>query len=116
MRNVASLFDCMGVCVGGLSMYYLLLQKLTAQFSSIAETSIDPELDKTLMPPEWLTTDQQQRSPYLPQIGDEVMYFFQGHRLYVEEVRKIELYEIKNLPWDKIPNLRVSFGMLSVAC
>ena len=40
----------------------------------------------------------------MPQIGDEVVYFSQGHRLYVEAVKKTFAYEIDetSLPWNNI--------------
>ncbi|CAF4292860.1 unnamed protein product, partial [Adineta steineri] len=54
-------------------------------------------------PPEWLTRTTAQCSPYIPQIGDMVMYFVQGHELYINEVKDKKMYEIdeKTLPWNK---------------
>ena len=73
----------------------------------MTEDSTDGERRDPNILPEWLTTDQPHRSPYFPQMGDEVMYFYQGHKLYVEEVMKEKLYEPKNLPWDRVPHLKV---------
>ena len=55
-------------------------------------------------PPEWLTSSKAKRSPYVPQIGDEVVYFRQGHELYAEAVRSVNAYEIdeSSLPWSLV--------------
>lgn len=36
------------------------------------------------------------KSPYVPQIGDEVVYFRQGHELYLEAVQNQNAYELKD--------------------
>lgn len=48
------------------------------------------------------------KAPYFPQMGDEVVYFRQGHQLYVDAVRNKTLYDInpKEFPWSKV-NLKV---------
>lgn len=82
---------------------------MKAQFeSSINEASREEFIDM-IRPPDWLTSDQPRKSPYFPQMGDEVIYFFQGHQKYMEEVKKHELYKLEKtpLPWDKVPHLRV---------
>ena len=55
-------------------------------------------------PPEWLTGTKPKKSPYVPQIGDEVVYFSQGHRLYVDAVKNTSAYEIDetSLPWNSV--------------
>ena len=60
-------------------------------------------------PPEWLTRKMPQFSPYVPQIGDIVMYFIQGHELYINEVKEKKMYEIdeKTLPWNKGESMEV---------
>ena len=52
-------------------------------------------------PPEWLTSTKPKKSPYVPQMGDSVVYFRQGHELYVDEVKKSGVYKIDedSLPW-----------------
>eukprot|EP00794_Sanderia_malayensis_P000318 gene318-948_t len=45
-------------------------------------------------PPEWITSSQPQKSPYVPQIGDEVYYLRQGHELYVNAVLERKVYNI----------------------
>ncbi|XP_025097468.1 PH-interacting protein-like isoform X2 [Pomacea canaliculata] len=67
------------------------------------------ELKEEFRPPEWLTGTIPRKTPYVPQMGDEVMYFRQGHELYLQAVLRHNAYEINpnmNQPWHKIPNLR----------
>jgi hypothetical protein len=61
-------------------------------------------------PPEWLTRTNAQSPPYIPQIGDIVMYFIQGHELYINEVKEKKMYDIdeKTLPWNKCDSIDVS--------
>ena len=65
------------------------------------------------MPPEWLTGTIPRKTPFVPQMGDEVMYFRQGHELYLQAVERHKSYEISSnicLPWQKNPHLRVGPG------
>ena len=69
------------------------------------------ELPEAFRPPEWLTECVPRKTPYHPQIGDELVYFRQGHALYVQAVKNRDVYNIdvnKNQPWHKNTNLRVS--------
>jgi hypothetical protein len=54
-------------------------------------------------PPEWLTSSRPKKSPYVPQIGDEVVYFKQGHQLYLNAVRTYNIYELNECEM-KLPN------------
>ena len=75
------------------------------------------ELPEEFRPSEWLTNTIPRKAPYVPQMGDEIIYFRQGHRLYLEAVKKKKPYEVninKNQPWHKISDLRVSEPFLSV--
>ena len=67
-------------------------------------SSVLKELPVEYRPPEWLTGTKPKKSPYVPQIGDEVVYFSQGHRLYVEAVKNTSAYEIDDtsLPWNNV--------------
>ena len=50
------------------------------------------------------------KAPYVPQMGDEVVYFRQGHEQYLKVVGQRKAYQVnpeKNQPWHKFPNLRV---------
>ena len=71
------------------------------------------EIPEEFRPPEWLTETFPKKAPYFPQMGDELIYFMQGHMLYVEAVMNRKLYAVdkRNLPWNRTINkLRVSVG------
>uniref|UniRef100_A0A8C3K4P4 Bromodomain and WD repeat-containing protein 1 n=1 Tax=Calidris pygmaea TaxID=425635 RepID=A0A8C3K4P4_9CHAR len=55
-------------------------------------------------PPVWITDTALRRSPFVPQMGDEVIYFRQGHEAYIEAVRKNNIYELNphKEPWRKV--------------
>ena len=69
------------------------------------------ELPEELRPSDWLSNTIPRKAPYVPQMGDEVIYFRQGHGQYVRVVNEQKVYDInpdKNQPWHKL-KLRVSF-------
>ena len=97
----------------------LLLQKRTEKNSSDDDEENDEddndEIPEDFFPPKWLTDVYPRKAPYVPQMGDEVIYFRQGHEQYVHAVKKNNVYNVnpyKNQPWHKIPNLRVSRFLL----
>uniref|UniRef100_G1RRQ8 Bromodomain and WD repeat domain containing 1 n=1 Tax=Nomascus leucogenys TaxID=61853 RepID=G1RRQ8_NOMLE len=55
-------------------------------------------------PPVWITDTTLRKSPFVPQMGDEVIYFRQGHEAYVEAVRRNNIYELNpnKEPWRKM--------------
>ncbi|XP_053773178.1 bromodomain and WD repeat-containing protein 1 isoform X3 [Desmodus rotundus] len=55
-------------------------------------------------PPVWITDTTLRRSPFVPQMGDEVIYFRQGHEAYIEAVRRNNIYELNRNkePWRKM--------------
>ncbi|XP_068930949.1 bromodomain and WD repeat-containing protein 1 isoform X2 [Petaurus breviceps papuanus] len=55
-------------------------------------------------PPVWITDTTLRKSPFVPQMGDEVIYFRQGHEAYVEAVRRNNIYELNpnKEPWKKM--------------
>uniref|UniRef100_A0A3P8XZC1 Bromo domain-containing protein n=1 Tax=Esox lucius TaxID=8010 RepID=A0A3P8XZC1_ESOLU len=59
------------------------------------------------LPPSWIMETTPRRSPFVPQMGDELMYFRQGHQAYVRAVRRAKAYSInpQKQPWNKL-NLR----------
>lgn len=64
-----------------------------------------------MRPPEWITTVIPRKAPFVPQMGDEVVYFRQGHEQYLHAVERKKVYKVdldKNQPWHKIPYLKVS--------
>ncbi|KAM9003270.1 PH-interacting protein isoform X1 [Sarcophilus harrisii] len=56
------------------------------------------------LPSVWITDTVPRRCPFVPQMGDEVYYFRQGHEAYVEMARKNKIYSInpKKQPWHKM--------------
>uniref|UniRef100_A0A8C8EVW1 Bromo domain-containing protein n=1 Tax=Oncorhynchus tshawytscha TaxID=74940 RepID=A0A8C8EVW1_ONCTS len=59
------------------------------------------------LPPSWIMETIPRRSPFVPQMGDELMYFRQGHQAYVRAVHRAKAYSInpQKQPWNKL-NLR----------
>ncbi|XP_058517601.1 bromodomain and WD repeat-containing protein 1 [Ochotona princeps] len=55
-------------------------------------------------PPVWITDTALRKSPFVPQMGDEVIYFRQGHEAYIEAVRRSNIYELNpsKEPWRKM--------------
>ncbi|ELW67902.1 Bromodomain and WD repeat-containing protein 1 [Tupaia chinensis] len=55
-------------------------------------------------PPVWITDTTLRKSPFVPQMGDEVIYFRQGHEAYIEAVRRNNIYEVNpnKEPWRKM--------------
>ncbi|KAF3816064.1 hypothetical protein GH733_016166 [Mirounga leonina] len=55
-------------------------------------------------PPVWITDTTLRKSPFVPQMGDEVIYFRQGHEAYIEAVRRNKIYELNpnKEPWRKM--------------
>ncbi|XP_065649848.1 PH-interacting protein-like isoform X3 [Hydra vulgaris] len=47
-------------------------------------------------PTEWILSTHSKKFPYFPQIGDEVYYLWQGHKLYVKQVIELNEYEIQD--------------------
>ncbi|KAK4329631.1 hypothetical protein Pmani_000034 [Petrolisthes manimaculis] len=64
------------------------------------------EIPEEFRPPEWLTEIYPKKAPYFPQMGDELIYFMQGHMLYAEAVMNRHLYTVdqRNLPWTRTVN------------
>ncbi|XP_030054921.1 PH-interacting protein [Microcaecilia unicolor] len=56
------------------------------------------------LPSVWITDTAPRRCPFVPQMGDEVYYFRQGHDAYVEMAKKNRIYSInpKKQPWHKM--------------
>ncbi|XP_063161419.1 bromodomain and WD repeat-containing protein 1 [Candoia aspera] len=66
--------------------------------------SVDQAWSSDFHPPDWITNIRLRRSPFVPQMGDEVIYFRQGHEAYIEAVRKNNIYELNphKEPWRKM--------------
>ncbi|KRT78658.1 WD40 domain-containing protein, partial [Oryctes borbonicus] len=61
------------------------------------------EVPENYKPSDWLGETMPKKVPYFPQMGDEVVYFRQGHQLYVNAVQTKKVYEMnaKDFPWMK---------------
>uniref|UniRef100_A0A8C0NT25 Bromo domain-containing protein n=1 Tax=Canis lupus familiaris TaxID=9615 RepID=A0A8C0NT25_CANLF len=53
---------------------------------------------------QWILDTIPRRSPFVPQMGDELIYFRQGHEAYVRAVRKSKIYSLnlQKQPWNKM--------------
>lgn len=62
------------------------------------------EIPDEYKPPEWLSEVIPKKAPYYPQMGDEVVYFRQGHERYFEHVKNKKLYALtgKFEPWQQL--------------
>ncbi|KAJ8400340.1 hypothetical protein AAFF_G00397230 [Aldrovandia affinis] len=69
-----------------------------------ARPSINREVSNEFRPSPWITDVIPRKSPFVPQMGDEVIYFRQGHEAYVEAVSRNNLYPInlEKQPWRKM--------------
>ncbi|XP_069749711.1 bromodomain and WD repeat-containing protein 3-like isoform X4 [Narcine bancroftii] len=56
------------------------------------------------IPPTWIRDTVPRRSPFVPQMGDEAIYFRQGHEAYVKAVKKAKIYyvNLQKQPWIKL--------------
>ncbi|CAH1798894.1 unnamed protein product [Owenia fusiformis] len=80
-------------------------RKKTTKQQHLAIQGSPQELPEEFRPPEWLTGTIPRKAPYVPQMGDEVIYFFQGHQVYVNAVKNHKAYDInpnKGQPWHKL--------------
>uniref|UniRef100_A0A665TVY9 Bromodomain and WD repeat domain containing 1 n=1 Tax=Echeneis naucrates TaxID=173247 RepID=A0A665TVY9_ECHNA len=68
------------------------------------EEKPEKKMSNEFRPSPWITDVIPRRSPFVPQMGDEVIYFRQGHEAYVEAVSRSELYPINldKQPWKKM--------------
>ncbi|XP_077165128.1 bromodomain and WD repeat-containing protein 3 isoform X4 [Paroedura picta] len=66
--------------------------------------SMDGEPSEEWFAPHWILDTIPRRSPFVPQMGDEIIYFRQGHEAYVRAVRKARAYSIslQKQPWNKM--------------
>lgn len=76
---------------------------------------VQGEIPDVYKPSEWLAETKPRKAPYCPQMGDEIVYFRQGHQLYVDAVQSKKVYEVnpKDLPWIKA-KLKVCFCAIPV--
>ncbi|XP_053988016.1 PH-interacting protein [Hylaeus volcanicus] len=62
------------------------------------------EVPEAFRPSEWLTEIIPRKAPYYPQMGDEIVYFRQGHQFYLDAVKNKKVYELgpRCEPWNKV--------------
>ncbi|CAF0748059.1 unnamed protein product [Brachionus calyciflorus] len=79
------------------------VKKIPKSNSKNYKLNVITETSSDYSPPDWLTSSRPRKTPYVPQIGDEIVYFRQGHELYLQAVRDKKIYEIdeKTLPSNK---------------
>ena len=116
-KKCVNVFKCKSLEVTLKSYMFTLKKKQTSREAAALPGKTPEEMQSLLVkfrPPDWLTDVIPRKSPYFPQMGDEVMYFRQGHELYVKAVESRKVYPIdpnKNQAWHKYPSLRVSVVM-----
>uniref|UniRef100_A0A670JXD1 Bromodomain and WD repeat domain containing 3 n=1 Tax=Podarcis muralis TaxID=64176 RepID=A0A670JXD1_PODMU len=78
--------------------------KQTRKKKPSGRLSMDGEPTEEWFAPHWILDTIPRRSPFVPQMGDEVIYFRQGHEAYVRAVRKAKIYSVnmQKQPWNKI--------------
>lgn len=65
-------------------------------------TDANGEIPELYRPAEWLSEVIPRKAPYYPQMGDEVVYFRQGHASYLDAVRLKKVYKLSHSsePWN----------------
>ncbi|XP_017020203.1 bromodomain and WD repeat-containing protein 3 [Drosophila kikkawai] len=65
-------------------------------------TDANGEIPELYRPAEWLSEVIPRKAPYYPQMGDEVVYFRQGHAKYLDAVRTKKVYKLSHSsePWN----------------
>jgi len=68
----------------------------------IPPTAPNGEIPELYRPAEWLSEVIPRKAPYYPQMGDEIVYFRQGHQRYLEAVRLKKVYKLSHSsePWN----------------
>ena len=78
-----------------------------------AATTENEELDGDTGPiSQWFKMTRPEHTPYSPQLGDDLVYFYQGHLLYLNQVKDRKLYPVdveRDAPWSKYNYIKVSF-------
>ncbi|XP_055500126.1 bromodomain and WD repeat-containing protein 3 isoform X1 [Leucoraja erinacea] len=68
------------------------------------ELALDGVPVEEWIPPAWISDTVPRRSPFVPQMGEEAVYFRQGHEAYVKAVKKAKIYNVnlQKQPWIKL--------------
>uniref|UniRef100_A0A8C9F7K3 Bromodomain and WD repeat domain containing 1 n=1 Tax=Pavo cristatus TaxID=9049 RepID=A0A8C9F7K3_PAVCR len=85
-------------------VYHVYFRCLSNLQANTPTQPVNSELSYDWHPPVWITDTALRRSPFVPQMGDEVIYFRQGHEAYIEAVRRNNIYELNphKEPWRKV--------------
>ncbi|XP_075710726.1 bromodomain and WD repeat-containing protein 1 [Rhinoderma darwinii] len=64
---------------------------------------LNREMSNDWRPSKWITDTTPRQSPFVPQMGDEIVYFRQGHEGYINAVQRSNLSIANSLkePWKK---------------
>ncbi|KAK6636696.1 hypothetical protein RUM43_010358 [Polyplax serrata] len=62
--------------------------------SPMTSTVAVGEVPFEFQPPKWLSEVVPRKAPYYPQMGDEVMFFYQGYTYYLDAVRAKQVYKM----------------------
>jgi len=77
-------------------VYLCIFWKIEIDLRNLFQDLLQPvlkEVPPAFMPPKWLSEVVPRKAPYYPQMGDHVMFFQEGYRLYLEAVRKKQIYK-----------------------
>uniref|UniRef100_A0A8C5IXF0 Bromodomain and WD repeat-containing protein 1 n=1 Tax=Junco hyemalis TaxID=40217 RepID=A0A8C5IXF0_JUNHY len=79
-------------------------RKKVSTLEILGRTTLHREPSEEWLAPQWILDTIPRRSPFVPQMGDEIIYFRQGHEAYVRAVRKAKIYSInmQKQPWNKM--------------
>ncbi|XP_044129416.1 bromodomain and WD repeat-containing protein 3-like [Bufo gargarizans] len=78
-------------------------RKQTRRRALTKQNELEGDPSEEWIPPQWILDTIPRRSPFVPQMGDEVIYFKQGHEAYVRAVKKAKIYSVnmQKQPWNK---------------
>ncbi|ETE60564.1 Bromodomain and WD repeat-containing protein 3, partial [Ophiophagus hannah] len=76
--------------------------------------SMDAEPTEEWFAPHWILDTIPRRSPFVPQMGDEIIYFRQGHEAYVRAIRKAKIYSEQEFV--KIVGIKYEVGPPTLCC
>ncbi|KAH8278786.1 hypothetical protein KR018_009477, partial [Drosophila ironensis] len=80
----------------------VMARKVGRKTVLLPPTDANGEIPELYRPAEWLSEVIPRKAPYYPQMGDEVVYFRQGHASYLDAVRLKKVYKLSHSsePWN----------------
>ena len=79
-------------------------QRRRGRSTSSALTVNGPSVHDYHPPGEWLAATKPWLAPYLPQVGDDVVYLHEGHRVFADNHPAPPFSE--HLPWNEVADLQ----------